>query len=61
MTESPHLLIRRDHDLYLLEASQGADRVPLGPPFAAIDDARRAARGVRAWTQLPIVDRSGAE
>jgi hypothetical protein len=55
-----HLLIRRHGHAYLLEATHGADRVELGT-FAAINDARDAARGVRAWTQLPIVDRSGAE
>lgn len=61
MSEKPHLLIRRDRDLFLLEASQGADRVPLSPPFATISDARSAARGVRSWTQLEIIDRSGCE
>ena len=56
-----HLLITRHGDLFVLAVTHGADRVPLGPPFAAINDARDAARGVRAWTQLDIVDRSGCE
>lgn len=55
-----HLLIRRHKDMFLLEATHGADRVELGI-FASIDDARLAARGIRAWTQLPIADRSGQE
>jgi hypothetical protein len=55
-----HLLISRHGDAYLLEATHGADRVELGT-FYSIEDARAAARGVRAWTQLNIADRSGVE
>jgi len=55
-----HLLISRHGDAYLLEATHGADRVELGT-FFSIEDARAAARGVRAWTQITIADRSGAE
>jgi hypothetical protein len=55
-----HLLISRHGDLFVLEVTHGADRVELGT-FHAITDAREAARGVRAWTQLAIADRSGVE
>lgn len=55
-----HLLISRTPSGYLLEVTHGADRVWLDL-FQSIDDCRAAARGVRAWTQLTIVDRSGAE
>lgn len=55
-----HLLISRTHQGYLLEVTHGADRVWLNL-FHSIDDARTAARGVSSWTQLSIVDRSGAE
>lgn len=55
-----HLLISRHGDAFLLQATHGADRVELGT-FHSIEDARAAARGVRAWTQLNISDRSGAE
>jgi hypothetical protein len=55
-----HLLITRHGDTFVLEVTHGADRVELGI-FHAITDAREAARGVRAWTQLTISDRSGAE
>lgn len=46
--------------MFVLEVTHGADRVELGA-FHDIADAREAARGVRAWTQLNISDRSGAE
>lgn len=55
-----HLLISRHGDLFVLEVTHGADRVELGA-FHDIADAREAARGVRAWTQIIISDRSGAE
>ena len=55
-----HYLITRRGDAFVLEASHGADRIELAI-FWAISDARDAARGVRAWTQLDIVDRSGCE
>lgn len=55
-----HLLITRHGEMFVLEVTHGADRVELGT-FHAITDAREAARGVRAWTQLTISDRSGAE
>lgn len=55
-----HLLISRNGDAFLLEVTHGADRIDLGI-FYSIEDARAAARGVRAWTQLNITDRSGVE
>lgn len=56
----PHYLITRRGDAFVLEASHGADRIELAM-FWTVGDARDAARGVRAWTQLDIVDRSGVE
>jgi hypothetical protein len=56
----PHYLITRRGDAFVLEASHGADRIELAM-FWTVTDARDAARGVRAWTQLDIVDRSGVE
>jgi len=55
-----HLLIRRHRNAYLLEATHGADRVELAT-FELIEDARAAARIIRSATQMPLVDRSGAE
>ena len=62
-----HLLIRRDLTGYLLEATHGADRVPLAHS-PSVEDVRAAARGIAAWTRdeltgrtIIIIDRSGVE
>ena len=55
-----HLLISRHRNLYLLEATHGADRVEL-VTMETIEDVRSVARIIAAQTHLPLIDRSGVE